>query len=309
MKAIITGSGGLLGTALQRNIPYYYKQVYQTRQDCDLTKKEETCEYFLKKIQEKNIDTIIHCAAKVGGVQANINNNEKFFLDNFLINSNVVDCAIQFKFKNVVNILSTCIFPNKEIMYPLTADQIDNGAPHQSNYGYSYAKRLLYHTTKYCREVTGNNWISIIPTNIYGTGDNFNLENSHLIPALIRKGYEASEKGENFVVWGDGTPLRQFIYSDDLAKIILWAIDNWQSGVPMMAVNDVEYSIRDVVNIIANRFKINQERIKYDISKPNGQFKKTASSNVPKEFSFISLEDGINKTIDWYINNVDKTRR
>ena len=308
MKILVTGANGLLGSALKKTLGNGH--IYHTREKCDLSKSKETLNFFEKYALENNPpDTIIHCAAKVGGVQANMSNNEDFFLQNFLISNNVTECAIKFNYKNVVNILSTCVFPDKEVVYPLTADQIDNGIPHPSNYGYSYSKRLLHYTTKYCREVTKNNWISIIPNNIYGAEDNFNLEKGHLVPALIRKAYNASITGEDFVVWGDGTPLRQFIYSDDLANVILWAIDNWNSGVPMMAVNEKEYSIKEVAEIIANRFKINQNKIKYDIDKPKGQYRKPAKSDIPKELNLTEFEDGINKTIDWYLKNINNFRK
>jgi len=306
MKALITGSNGLLGSALRNNLGKGH--IYHQRSHCDLLDTQEVNWYFSSLNAIRNPDTLIHCAAKVGGVQANMNDNSGFFLKNITMDSNVARCAIIHNLKNVVTILSTCVFPDKAI-YPLTADQIDNGAPHPSNHGYSYAKRLLYYSTKYSREVTGNNWISIIPNNVYGENDNFNLENGHLVPALIRKGYEASVYEKDFVVWGDGTSLRQFIYADDLAKIILWAIDNWKSDVPMMTINETEYSIKEVVDIIANRFKINQERIKYDITKPKGQFRKPAKSDVPKDFQFTTLEEGINKTIDWYLENKDIIRK
>jgi len=305
MKAIITGSNGLLGSALKKQLGENH--IYHTRKDGDLLSLNQTNLYFFYKSFE-NPDTLIHCAARVGGVQANMNNNQSFFSDNLSINNNVLDNAIRYNFKNVVNILSTCIFPDKEVTYPLTAGQIDNGKPHPSNHGYSYAKRLLYHSTKYAREVSGNNWISIIPTNIYGANDNFNLENSHLVPALIRKAFEASKTGQDFVVWGDGTPLRQFIYSEDLAKIIIWAIDNWDSGTPMMAINETEYSIKQIVDIIADRFQISQDRIKFDTSRPNGQFRKPAKTDVPSDFKFTPIEEGINTTIDWFIQNVDRIR-
>jgi GDP-L-fucose synthase len=307
MKAIVTGANGLLGSALKKQLGEDH--IYHTRQQCDLLRINEINQYFYHINETEHPDTLIHCAAKVGGVQANINDNSGFFLQNLFINNNVIGTAIVYEYKNVVNILSTCVFPDKEVIYPVTANQIDNGKPHPSNHGYSYAKRLLYYSTKYAREITGNNWISIIPTNIYGEQDNFNLENGHLMPALINKAHTASKLNQDFVVWGDGTPLRQFIYSEDLAKIILWAIDNWKSGTPMMAVNEKEYSIKDIVNIIADRFKISQERIKFDITKPNGQFRKPAKPDVPADFKFTPLDEGINKTIDWYLKNINNARK
>ncbi len=301
MKAIVTGSNGLLGSAIKNELGENH--IYLTREICNLVHENHVNNCFLKIYSEhskEQPDTIIHCAAKVGGVQANMDNNKGFFLTNIAIDNNVIKAALSTNCKNVVTILSTCIFPNKNITYPLTANQINNGAPHPSNHGYAYAKRLLHYTTEFAREVTGNNWISIVPTNIYGENDFFSLRDGHLIPALIRKGYEASLTGGDFVVWGDGSPLRQFIYSKDLAKVILWAIDNWKVKSPMMAVNEKEYSIKEVASIIAERFNIPEKRIKYDTSKPNGQFRKPAATDISNDFKLTPLDEGINKTIDWF---------
>ena len=296
-KIIITGGSGLLGNALKKQIDC----ITPTRREIDLEK--DSFSTFLQSLdeQENKAEVVIHCAAKVGGVGANINNNFEFFNKNIKIDQNVLNSCLENKIKNLVTILSTCVFPDK-IDYPLTADKIDLGAPHFSNYGYSYAKRLLYYQTKMYRNVVAENWISIIPTNLYGPNDNFNLDNSHLIPALIRKAYESSLTGDDFVVWGDGSPLRQFVYSEDLASIILWSIDNWKLEIPLMAINEKEYSIKEVALIIAKRFGISENKIVFDNTKPNGQHRKPAKSDV-SWFKFTPLEDGINKTIDWFIEN------
>lgn len=303
MKAIITGSNGLLGSAVKELVGE--NNFFHTRSIVDLTNSKAVDNMFYK-LNKSGYDTLIHSAAKVGGVLSNMNNNKFFFEENVSIDKNVLNNAFKYNYKNVVTILSTCIFPDKAT-YPLTINQIDNGAPHDSNSGYAYAKRLLAYETKIYREVTGKNWISIVPTNLYGKNDQFNLKNSHLVPALIRKAYECSLNGEDFIVWGDGAPLRQFVFSEDMAKILIWALENWKSGTPLIAVDEREYSIKEVVNIIASRFKIQESRIKYDTSKPNGQHRKPAQSDV-KDFKFISLEDGVNKTIDWFIENYDKIR-
>ena len=132
--------------------------------------------------------------------------------------------------------------------------------------------------------------------------DNFNLKDSHLVPALIRKAYESKINDTDFIVWGDGSPLRQFVYSEDMSEIIEWAINEWGSDKPLMAINEKEYSIKEVVNIIAKRFDISENRIKYDITKPLGQLRKPAKSDIDW-FDFTPLEEGINKTIDWFIEN------
>jgi GDP-L-fucose synthase len=292
-KIIVTGGNGLLGSAIRN------------KKDCTFfTRKEmnlETDSFSDFLNSKEDINTIIHCAAKVGGVGANMNNNFDFFQKNIKIDQNVLNACLEKKIDNVVTILSTCVFPDK-VEYPLTAEKIDLGAPHFSNYGYSYAKRLLYYQTKMYRNVVDKNWISVIPTNLYGANDNFNLENSHLIPALIRKAYEASISGDDFIVWGDGSPLRQFVYSEDMADIIIWAVENWKSENPLMAVNEREYSIKEVAMIIANRFGISENKIIFDKTKPNGQFRKPAKSDV-NWFEFTPLEEGLNKTIDWFVEN------
>lgn len=299
-RTMIIGSNGLLGSALVKNIK---DPILHTREDADLLNRTASSMFILSEKPK----TIINCGAKVGGVLANIKENELFFRQNIQMNNNVMETAQYIGVENFVSILSTCIFPNDGVSYPLTADQIDNGRPHDSNSGYSYAKRLLYYSTKMYRNFTQKNWISIIPTNIFGENDNFNLDSSHLIPALIRKAYETSISGGDFIVWGDGTPLRQFIYSDDLSKMILYAIDNWKKETPFMAVNETEYSIKDVATIIADRFNI-LNKMKFDTSFPNGQYKKTASSDY-KDFPFTSLEEGLNKTIDWFIINNKNIRK
>lgn len=303
-KILVTGSKGLLGSSLIKQIKNNGDTAIEhDRQLANLLDNDKT-ERFINK---SSPDTIIHCAAKVGGVLANMNNNDAFFIQNVAINNNILDAAFINDVENVVSILSTCIFPNEGVTYPLTANQLDLGQPHPSNRGYSYAKRLLYYQTKMYRNYTGKNWISVIPTNIYGENDFFNLENSHLIPALIRKAYESSQSGESFMVWGDGTPLRQFIHSDDLSKLILWSLDNWKKDEPFMAINEKEYSIKEVALVIADRFNV-LDKIQFDETKPKGQFRKPAKSDYP-DFNFISIEEGLNKTIDWFIKNYNTIRK
>lgn len=303
-KIIVTGGSGLLGSALKRELGD--EHIYASRKQVDLTDSAQTDDFL--SINREVSDTIIHCAAKVGGVKANSDDNIGFFQDNYIINTNILEKAYKWEYKNFVSILSTCVFPDK-IEYPLIASRINDGPPHNSNYGYAYSKRLLgYMTNTFGNMLDDSNWFSIIPTNIYGKNDNFNLDDSHIIPALIRKGYEASVSGEDFVIWGDGEPLRQFIYSEDLADVICWTIDNWSGDIPFMAVNEKEHSIKDVVNIIADRFSIH-DKVKYDTSKPKGQHRKPAVSDIEKSFEFTPLEEGINKTIDWFIENYDTARK
>lgn len=306
MKTLVIGSNGLLGSALKKELGEK-GEYYNGKKDCNLLSKEDVESSFL--VNHDSWYAIIHCSARVGGVKANMENNELFFEENYLMNKNVLEAAYKYKIKNFVSILSTCVFPDKEVTYPLTANQIENGAPHSSNFGYSYAKRLLGYETSMYRKLTGLNWISVIPTNVFGENDNFNLNDSHLIPGLIHKAYLAKRDNTDFIVWGDGTPLRQFIYSEDLAKLILWALENWKSDIPFMAVNPLEYSVKDIALIIAKHLDISEERINFDLTKPSGQFKKTASTDAPSDFKFTPIEDGIQKTINWFISNYETARK
>ena len=300
---LVTGANGMLGSALGGEIKNLgFNFIPHTRKVSELGSGGISDSELHDYILENEVDTIIHTAAKVGGVQANMSNNDAFFDKNIEINDSVLKVAKETNVKNLVSILSTCIFPNDNVTYPLTADQIDNGSPHPSNSGYSYAKRMLYYQTKMYRGYTGWNWISIVPTNLYGNSDNYHLEYSHLIPALIRKAYEASLSGDKFYVWGDGTPLRQFLHADDLSKVTLWAIDNWNSDKPFMAVNPTEYSIKEVADIIADRFGL-LDRVEYQTDKPKGQLRKPAVTDIPDDFTFISLEEGLHSSIDWFIDN------
>jgi GDP-L-fucose synthase len=307
MKILITGAYGMVGSSLRKILGIDH--IYHNRKAADLLNKEETERYITNSVLNLGVDTIIHCAAKVGGVQANSSNNETFFIENYIINNNVIDAALKNKVKNFVNLSSTCIFPNENITYPLTADQIDVGKPHISNHGYSYAKRISGYQTKSIRLMTGLNWITVVPTNVYGPNDNFNPNYSHIIPGIIMRAYNCKKNNEKLVVWGDGSPLRQFIHTDDLAKNILWAIENWNSEIPFMAINEKEYSVMDVVKNVADAFKINRNDLIFDSTKPSGQFRKPAKTDIPDSYKFIELKDGLTSTIEWVNSNYNFIRK
>ena len=306
MKVLVTGSNGLLGQSLRKVLGNGH--VYHTRKDVDLTNYEETFKFFEDKILNEGVNTVIHTAAKVGGVNSNMNNNQSFFKDNYVINSNVIKVCSILKVENFVNILSTCIFPHENITYPLTSEQIDNGVPHPSNYGYSYAKRLSGYETQIFRNVLNKNWYSVVPTNLYGPYDNFNLEDSHLIPGMIHRAYLAKQNNEKFVIWGDGSPLRQFVYSEDMAKLIVWSLNNWNSEKHCMMIDETEVSVMDVARIISEKFGFNENDLIFDETKPKGQFRKPAASDI-KDFKFKPIRDGINEPIDWFIKNYENIRK
>jgi GDP-L-fucose synthase len=297
---LITGGSGLVGCAFNCGIKISSKDV-------DLRNFNDTLEFF-KKIKPKYI---IHAAAKVGGILSNINYKGEFFYDNIMININVLECARIVGVKKVLSFLSTCIFPDN-ISYPLDETKIHQGEPPNSNYAYAYAKRMIdIQNRAYYDQYKIKN-IAVIPTNIYGPNDNFNLLDSHVIPALIHKCYLAKINNTDLIVWGDGTPLREFIYSFDVANICLNLLENYSDIEPVILSPSQEISIRDLIFIIAKELQFNGNII-FDATKPNGQHQKPTNNNKLKnylpDFDFMPLEKGIKETIHWFLLNYNSIRK
>ena len=191
---------------------------------------------------------------------------------------------------------------------------LHNGPPHDSNYAYAYAKRILEIHSKAYQEQYGDKFICVIPTNIYGPNDNFNLEDAHVIPGLIHKCYLAKKNGEPFIVRGSGKPLRQFIYSEDLARLLVWTLEkyNEMNSLILSVPEKDEVSIGRISELIAKEFDY-LDNMKYDTSFSDGQFKKTADNskllNLYGEYKFVTIEQGINTTVDWFKKNFDICRK
>ena len=318
MKILVTGGSGLVGSGIKRVTNNYSKGHYlyegrefyfATSSDGNLVNYEETKSLF-EKIKPTHV---IHLAAKVGGLFSNLRQNVEFFNDNMDINRNVLHCCYLYKVEKCISCLSTCIFPNKTT-YPIDETMIHNGEPHESNIGYSYAKRMIDVINHCYNTQYGCNFTSIIPTNIYGPNDNFNIEDGHVIPGLIHKCYLAKEKNEDFVIWGTGTPLRQFIYADDLARLILWCLDNYDNHEPIILSVDEEdeVSIKEVALLVAKHMNF-EGNIVFDSSKSDGQFKKTANNkklrSIYPDYKFQSIENGIKTTCDWFKKNFENARK
>jgi GDP-L-fucose synthase len=300
-KILVTGGNGLVGSEFIGD--KYYKP---TSKEYNLIDKEET-----HHLMSKKFDGVIHCAAKVGGVGANLNYKGDFFYDNIMMNTNVINGARLSGVKNLVCFLSTCIFPDN-IDYPLTEKKIHLGPPHFSNDAYAYAKRMADVQIKAYREQYGLNYKSVIPTNIYGPNDNYSLDNGHVIPSLIHKCYLARENKTDFIVWGSGKPLREFIFSRDVAKLTEWVLENYNENEPIILSTSDEISIKEIVSIIVELMNFKGDII-FDESKPDGQYRKPSDNSKIKSylpnFSFTPLYDGLKETIEYFENNYEIIRR
>ena len=310
MKIIITGGSGLVGYGIQKiKENFDYEIIFLSSKDCDLTSYDETKKVF----DSHKPDYVIHLAAYVGGLFKNMNFKVDMYEKNTLMNCNVLKCCHEIGVKKLVSCLSTCIFPDKTT-YPINESMLHNGPPHSSNDAYAYAKRMLEVQSKAYQEQYKDNFVCVIPTNIYGENDNYSLEGGHVIPALIHKCYLAKQNNEKFVVRGTGKPLRQFIYATDLAKLMLWVLESYdeKDSIILSVSEEEEMSIGDVARLVAKEFDY-EHMMTFDDSYSDGQFKKTADNSklmsLYSDFKFTNMEEGMKLSVKWFIDNYDTCRK
>lgn len=317
MKILITGSTGMVGKNLKEHIFTYYNKInyeylFLTSNSCNLLSYNETYNVFNKF----KPDIVVHLAANVGGLYKNLNNNIQMFQDNLLMNMNVFKVCDEFNVKRLITIGSTCIFPDN-ISYPLKEEYLHKGKPHQSNYGYSFAKRMLDVMSELYNKHTSMECIHLIPCNLYGKYDNFNLEQSHVIPALIHKCYLAKINNQALYIKGTGKAKRQFLYVEDFCDIICKFMFNFYSkdklNMTYIVAPNKEYKIKDIVNKIVKEFNFDND-IHYVSKYSDGQIKKTASNKnlmnlLNNKFKFIDIDKGLKKTIDWFIDEYKFVRK
>ena len=299
MKTLVTGGTGLVGSAINANV--------KVGRSYDLT-NPIVCD---SMFAEHNPTHVIHCAAKVGGLGGNMNYKGEYFYDNIMINTNIIESARKSGVTNLVVFLSTCVFPD-DVEYPLTEKKIHLGEPHFSNYPYAYAKRMSDIQIRAYREQYGLNYTSVSPCNIYGPNDNFSLEHGHVIPMLMHKLYLAQQNNTDFVVWGSGKPLREFIFSKDVAKLAEWALHNYNESEPIILSTSNEISIKDLVDLLVKEFEF-KGKVTFDDSKPDGQYRKPSDNNKLKsylpDFQFTSIEDGLKETVKWFKENYETAKK
>ncbi|KII66976.1 GDP-L-fucose synthase [Thelohanellus kitauei] len=311
---LVTGGSGLVGKNLQSEVEKEFgsseKFVFLSSKDCNLEDPKET----LKLFEKYKPDCVIHLAANVGGLYKNMRGNFELLRTNMKINENILDAAVQWRVSKCISCLSTCIFPDKT-EYPIDETMVHNGPPSDTNFGYSYAKRFIDIYNRYVFRLRSDLiFTSIVPCNVYGQHDNFNIEDGHVIPSLIQKAYVAKQKGQPLTVLGTGKPLRQFVYAKDLARLILLVLRDYNDGAPIILCPDEfdEISIADAAESIRKAMKIEQKLV-FNPSFADGQFKKTASNKKLRkmwpDFKFTPFSVGIQETVDWFIKNYDKARK
>lgn len=304
---LVTGGSGMIGHAIQdvaseRN----YSFVFVGSKDYDLTEEHETRKMFM----DHHPTYVIHLAANVGGLYKNMAQRVQMLETNVQMNMNVIKMCHEFKVKKVIACLSTCIFPDKTT-YPITEEMLHEGPPHFSNSSYAHAKRLLDIQCAAYREQYQSPFMCVIPTNLYGLYDQFDLEDAHVIPALIHQCYRAIQSNTDFKVRGTGKPLRQFVFAKDMAERLLWILENVDPlKTPCMIIApEQEVTIADVVHEIAKamKFDMTNHSIVWDSTYADGQYKKTADGTLLQEMChlpWVSLSDGIQQTVDWFLSGV-----
>ncbi|XP_034002909.1 GDP-L-fucose synthase-like [Trematomus bernacchii] len=315
LRVLVTGGSGLVGRAIQHVVREEGEAkegeewIFLSSKDANLMNMEET-----RAVFEKHRPThVIHLAAMVGGLFKNMKYNLDFWRNNIYINDNVLQAAHEVGAVKVVSCLSTCIFPDKTI-YPIDETMIHNGPPHESNFGYAYAKRMIdVHNRAYFQQY-GRCFTAVIPTNVFGPHDNFSIEDGHVLPGLIHKAYIAQKEGKPLVVWGSGSPRRQFIYSLDLARLFLWVLREYPEVDPVILSvgEEEEVSIKEAAEAVVQALDFKGEVV-FDTSKADGQFKKTASNaklhRYLPEFTFTPFTQALKETCDWFVANYDSARK
>mmetsp|Transcript_3137 Transcript_3137/g.7846 ORF Transcript_3137/g.7846 Transcript_3137/m.7846 type:complete len:318 (-) Transcript_3137:704-1657(-) len=310
---LVTGGSGLVGKAveevLQGATPDNEQWYFASSKDADLTSYESTKQLF-ERLKPTHV---LHLAARVGGLFSNMKYKVEFWKDNITMQENIFALCKEFNVQKLVSCLSTCIFPDKTT-YPIDESMIHNGPPHFSNSGYAYAKRMVDVVNQLYHEEYGCNFTSVVPTNIFGKHDNFSIDDGHVIPGLVHKCYLAKQRGEPFTIWGSGKPLRQFIYSKDLARLMIWTLREYKETHPIILSVDeaAEVTIEHVARSIVAAMDF-KGPVVFDATKADGQFKKTASNAKLRkylpDFQFTPFDAAVKETVEWFEANYDSARK
>ncbi|NIS83331.1 MAG: NAD-dependent epimerase/dehydratase family protein [Anaerolineales bacterium] len=300
-RVCVTGGSGFLGNYVTEKLRQRgAKDIFIPRiEEYDLVQPDAV----IQMLSDARPDIVIHLAANVGGIGANLARPAEFFYDNLMMGAQLIHESWKVGVEKFVAIGTVCAYP-KFTPVPFREGDLWNGYPEETNAPYGLAKKMMLVQSQAYRDQYDFNSIFLIPVNLYGPGDNFDLASSHVIPALVRKCLEAQERGEDeVVVWGDGSPTREFLYVEDAAEGILLAAERYNHSEPVNLGSGQEISIKDLAETIAELTGF-QGKLHWDTSKPNGQPRRVLdTSRAEQLFGFkaqMPFEDGLRRTIDWY---------
>lgn len=307
-KIYVAGHKGLAGGAIWKKLVEngYTNLLGKTSKELDLTNRNEVFEFF----KHEKPEVVIDAAARVGGIQANNTYPAEFLSENLQIQTNLIDASNAINVDKLLFLGSSCIYP-KFAPQPIREDSLLTGALEPTNDAYAIAKIAGIMQVQASRRQYGRHWISAMPTNLYGPGDNFHPENSHVLPALMRRIHEAKVNDlEEVTIWGSGTPRREFLYIDDLAEACVFLINNFDSADPINVGVGTDVSIRELAVLISEVVGFSGKLIQ-DLSKPDGTPQKlldVTNINSCGWKATTSLQEGLHKTYDWFLQNQENFR-
>ncbi|MFQ7596887.1 GDP-L-fucose synthase [uncultured Clostridium sp.] len=302
-RIYVAGHRGLVGSAIVRNLEAngFTNIITRTHVELDLTNQDDVRKFF----EEERPEYVFLAAAKVGGIHANNTYPADFIYDNLMIQNNVIKAAHDFKVTKLLFLGSTCIYP-KMAPQPIKEEYLLTGALEETNEAYAVAKIAGLEMCKFFKRQYGDNFISCMPTNLYGPNDNFDLKNSHVLPALIRKFHEAKVNGKDVVeVWGTGTPLREFIYVDDMAAACVFLMENYDGEQHVNIGTGEEVSIRQLSETVKEVVGFEGELV-FNTDMPDGTPRKLTTVDKLHGLGFIhkvSLNEGIRMAYEWFLEN------
>lgn len=303
-KIYVAGHRGLVGSAIVRNLEAkgYKNIIYRTHKELDLTNQEAVRTFF----EEERPEYVFLAAAKVGGIHANNTYPADFIYDNLMIQNNVIKAAHDFEVKKLLFLGSTCIYP-KMAPQPIKEEYLLTGSLEETNEAYAVAKIAGLEMCKFFKRQYGDNFISCMPTNLYGPNDNFDLKNSHVLPALIRKFHEAKVNNSEAVeVWGTGTPLREFLYVDDMADACVFLMENYDGEQHVNIGTGEEVSIRELAETVKEVVGFDGELV-FNTEMPDGTPRKLTTVDKLHGLGWkhkVSLDKGIRLAYNWFLEKL-----
>ncbi len=302
-KIFVAGSRGMVGSAIVRNLEEngFTNIITKSSKELDLRNQQAVFEFF----ETEKPEYVFLAAAKVGGIHANSTYPAEFIYDNMMIQNNVIHAAYLNKVEKLFFLGSSCIYP-KLAPQPLKEEYLLTGALEPTNEAYAIAKISGLKMCEFYKKQYGCNFISAMPTNLYGINDNFNLQNSHVLPALLRKFIEAKQNNASeVVVWGSGTPMREFLFVDDLAEACVFLMQNYNEAETVNIGTGEDVTIKELAETIKNTVGFEGELV-FDTTKPDGTPRKLLDVSKINNLGWkhkVNLQEGIEKTLDWVIQN------